>query len=48
MKVFKLFDEDGTGKISFKNIKKISHELGRLPLLHSLQAKTSLMTKSWK
>ena len=30
MKIFKLFDEDGTGKISFKNIKKISQELGKM------------------
>ena len=27
-KVFKLFDEDNTGKISFKNLKKISAEVG--------------------
>ena len=27
-KVFKLFDEDQTGKISFKNLKKISGEVG--------------------
>ena len=35
MKVFKLFDEDGTGKISFKNIKKISQELGTPALMIS-------------
>ena len=27
-KVFQLFDEDGTGKISFKNLKKIAAEVG--------------------
>ena len=27
-KIFKLFDEDGTGRISFKNLKKISQEVG--------------------
>ena len=27
-KVFKLFDEDNTGRISFKNIRKIAAEVG--------------------
>jgi len=27
-KVFALFDEDETGKISFRNLKRIAHELG--------------------
>ena len=27
-KIFKLFDEDHTGRISFKNLKKISQEIG--------------------
>jgi Ca2+-binding EF-hand superfamily protein len=26
--VFKLFDEDGVGRISFKNLRKISNEIG--------------------
>ena len=28
MKVFKLFDDDETGRISFKNLKRIAKELG--------------------
>lgn len=27
-KIFRLFDEEGTGKISFKNLKKIAQEIG--------------------
>lgn len=28
MKIFKLFDEDNTGKISFRNLKRVCMELG--------------------
>jgi len=28
IKAFRLFDEDGTGRISLRNLKKIARELG--------------------
>lgn len=36
LKVFKLFDEDGIGKISFKNLKKIASDIGFLMLFYDV------------
>lgn len=38
LKAFKLFDEEGTGKITLKNMKKISRELGENLSEEELQA----------
>ena len=38
LRAFKLFDEDGRGKISFKNLKKIGKELGETLTDDELQA----------